>query len=88
MESFILKKRELSTCNHHEVSNLILNHTVLCINNIIHRICEIEIYMRDINHNNEYVHYDADQKEYDKYYFHKFNNGTFKNRTFKGLDLI
>ena len=70
------------------LANYILNNIIINANGTKYRICEIEFYYYDTTHPDEYVHQSSDQKQYGKYYFHKFHNGTFKAGTFKGLDII
>ena len=74
--------------NFHSIANKILNYTVLMINNNPHRICEIEFYLNSSEHRDLYVHGHDDQTKNGTWYFHRFNNGTYKNGTFKGLDIV
>jgi hypothetical protein len=69
------------------LADQILNKTILKANNTQFRICEIEMYLRNDSHPDEYVHKNIDQLAWEKFYFHKFSNGTFKAGTFKGLDI-
>lgn len=52
-----------------------------------YRICEIEFYVRNDNHNDEYTHQDEHQKTYGKWYFHRTKSGNYKGGTYKGVDL-
>lgn len=70
-----------------ELADKILNGIIINANNNLFRICEIEMYLRNEEHPDEYVHKHKDQLEYEKFYFHKFHNGTYKSGTFKGLDI-
>ncbi len=70
------------------IANKILNCTILMINNSPHRICEIEFYLYSTTHPDLYVHRSEDQTKTGTWYFHRFNNGTYKNGTFKGLDIV
>jgi len=70
------------------IADIILNHTLLMINGYPHRICEIEFYLNSESHPDEYVHCHEDQTKKGTWYFHRYNNGTYKNVTFKGLDIV
>ena len=69
------------------IGNEILNEYVLCAKDKKYRICEIEFYMKNAEHNDEYVHCAKEQKNKFGFYFHKYHNGTFKSGTWKGMDL-
>jgi len=56
-------------------------------NNHVFRICEIEFYIKNDNHNDEYTHQDEHQKTYGKWYFHRTKNGNYKGGTYKGVDI-
>lgn len=56
-------------------------------NDHIYRICEIEFYIMNENHNDKYVHQDEHQKTYGKWYFHRTQSGNYKGGTYKGVDL-
>jgi hypothetical protein len=69
------------------LADQILNKSYLIANGIIYRICEIEMYCYSKQHPDPYVHCHADQSTFGKWYFHRFDNGSYKGGTFKGLDL-
>ena len=71
-----------------KLANYILNNITINSNGTKFRLCEIEFYYYNETHKDEYVHKSLDQKQYGKFYFHKFHNGTFKAGTFKGLDIV
>lgn len=73
--------------NFSHIANKLLNYTVLMINGRPHRICEVEFYLNSPNHQDKYVHGHLDQTQKGTWYFHRFNNGTYKNGTFKGVDI-
>lgn len=73
--------------NFSHIANRILNYSMLMIEGNPHRICEIEFYLKSSQHRDLYVHGNKDQTMNGFWYFHKFNNGTYKNGTFKGLDI-
>jgi hypothetical protein len=52
-----------------------------------YRMSEIEFYIFNDEHKDDYVHKSTDQKTMNKYYFHKYSNGSFKSGTWKGLDM-
>jgi 3-methyladenine DNA glycosylase Mpg len=70
------------------LADKILNYTVLMINGKIHRICEIEFYLNCTEHPDLYVHSHIDQTNKGTWYFHRYNNGTYKSGTYKGLDIV
>jgi 3-methyladenine DNA glycosylase Mpg len=51
------------------------------------RICEIEFYINNATHRDEYTHGGVVQKTYGKWYFHRFHGKSYKSGTYKGLDL-
>jgi hypothetical protein len=74
--------------NFAHLADRILNYTLLMINGHPHRICEIEFYLNSPTHSDAYVHTNEDQTKKGTWYFHRYNNGTYKNGTFKGLDIV
>lgn len=64
-----------------------LNHTILMVAGCMHRICEVEFYLHSPQHPDQYVHGHTDQTHAGIWYFHRHNNRTYRNGTFKGLDL-
>lgn len=70
------------------IANKLLNQMVLKVNNkCTFRICEIEMYLKNQFHPDNYVHSNIDQQSWEKFYFHKYSNGTIKSGTWKGLDI-
>jgi hypothetical protein len=69
------------------------NHAIDIFNYVIktpiksYRISEIEFYIYNDEHKDEYVHRSSEQQTMNKFYFHKYNNGSFKSGTWKGVDL-
>lgn len=51
------------------------------------RICEIEFYVNNHEHNDKYTHGDPQQKTFGRWYFHRYPSGAYKSGTYKGLDL-
>jgi hypothetical protein len=70
-----------------QLANQLLNSTVLVANNTRYRLCEIEMYLRNDAHPDEYVHKNKDQQTHSQFYFHKYHNGTYKSGTYKGVDI-
>jgi 3-methyladenine DNA glycosylase Mpg len=87
MRSFICDKTDITDNDFDDVSDLILNKSILIINDCKYRICEIEFYLRNEGHDDQYTHTNPDQQLYGKFYFHKYKNGTYKSGTYKGLDI-
>ena len=69
------------------IADTIMNDYVLSVKGDEYRICEIEFYLKDKDHNDEYVHGDKDQSKYGVFYFHKYKTGTYKSGTYKGMDM-
>jgi len=70
------------------ISSRLLNETVWMINDHPHRFAEIEFYYKDgARHDDPFVHGDAMQRKFGKWYFHRQNNSTYKSGTYKGLDI-
>lgn len=69
------------------MSEILLNHCYLKINNQKYRLVEIEYYLYSKSHLDSYTHCDPDQLLMHCFYFHKFSTGTYKSGTFKGMDL-
>lgn len=69
------------------VANILLNQTQIQIADVCYRFVEIEFYLNNILHPDSYVHSNPDQLMQNKFYFHKFKNGTYKSGTYKGMDL-
>lgn len=70
-----------------EIANLLLNKYLLIINGYEYRISEIEFYYYSESHRDEYTHKDDNQKKNGEWYFHRQNGKSYKNGTFKGLDI-
>jgi len=87
MYTFVKEKKSISQNKFDKIAKLLLNGTVLKINDNNYRICEIEFYLRNEDHDDEYTHCNEDQSQFGKWYFHKYKNGTYKSGTYKGLDL-
>lgn len=51
------------------------------------RICEIEFYINNTTHGDQYTHGDVNQKTFGKWYFHRYHGNCYKSGTYKGLDL-
>jgi hypothetical protein len=51
------------------------------------RLAEIEFYVHSQTHPDPYTHRSPEQRTSDRFYFHKFSNGTYKSGTWKGLDV-
>ena len=65
------------------LADKLLNHSLLKIQNKEYRICEVEFYP----HDDPYRHKHVDQNYIGCWYFHRYQNGTYKAGTWKGLDL-
>lgn len=65
----------------------IMHNVVLKINGLDHRIAEGEFYLYADDHLDKFTHKDEQQSNPYHFYFHRFHNGTYKNGTFKGMDV-
>lgn len=90
---FQLLSTDFSTLSESEIETTIdqlghklLNETVLHIGDVKHRLNEVEFYLRQDNHDDEFAHCDELQKSHKRWYFHK-NGNTYKAGSFKGLDI-
>lgn len=70
------------------IADTILNNTIIRSANRKYRICEIEFYLKSDTHPDSYTHCNVDQLKQCTFYFHKFANGSLKNGTFKGMDIV
>jgi hypothetical protein len=70
-----------------EIAKSLLQKYVLVVGDKEYRICEVEFYVNNDNHNDKYTHGDKNQKTFGKWYFHRYPNGAYKSGTYKGLDL-
>ncbi len=68
------------------IAQNLLNNSQLVVNNIPHRLVEIEFYYFSPTHPDFFTHRDNLQTEPGKWYFHR-QGGSYKGGTFKGLDL-
>jgi hypothetical protein len=87
MNALDLDYETLDESSFEHIAEILLNKSVLVVNDNYYRIVEIEFYLKNEQHPDEYVHCDDDQLLYGTYYFHKFKNGTYKGGTFKGMDI-
>lgn len=87
MKSFIESKTDPNVNNFDKIAHILLNDSILLINSKSYRICEIEFYLHNDSHKDQYVHMNHDQLSYGSYYFHKYKTGTYKSGTYKGLDI-
>lgn len=69
-----------------QIAKSILNKHKLKVGDKTFRFAEIEFYVRNNTHKDEYTHMKPEQLEYGKWYFHKTGSG-YKGGTFKGLDM-
>jgi len=70
-----------------EISEILMNQSVLMVKGNSFRLCEIEFYYKNASHNDQYVHSIQDQQTFEGFYFHKYKNGSYKSGTYKGLDI-
>jgi len=70
-----------------EIIQEVLYYTGLKVNDQIIKIREIELYYYSETHKDSYVHRIDDQLNHKSFYFHKFKNGSYKNGTYRGMDL-
>lgn len=69
------------------IAESLLNKHQIIVDDKTYRICEIEFYVKNDAHNDEYTHCDDHQATYGKWYFHRTKTGNYKGGTYKGMDL-
>src|SRR5271170_8512868 len=70
-----------------QIAESLLNKYVLVVGEKEYRLAEIEFYINNGTHNDQYTHGDPNQKKYGKWYFHRYRGHAYKSGTYKGLDL-
>jgi 3-methyladenine DNA glycosylase Mpg len=65
---------------------ILLNYFIKTPKNT-YKITEVEMYLCSKEHNDQYTHCNGQQAKYNRFYAHKYANGTYKSGTWKGLDL-
>jgi 3-methyladenine DNA glycosylase Mpg len=83
----LITEEFMHTSTFDEIANFILNRCILKVSNEKFRICEIEFYKFNDQHQDAYTHRDPDQQKFGKFYFHKYPNGTYKAGTYKCVDI-
>lgn len=87
METYLKKKTKVTKDDFKNIADIILNKTILLVNQHKYRITEIEFYLKSEEHEDSYTHCNKDQLEYGCWYFHRYHNGTYKAGTYKCMDL-
>lgn len=88
IHELISSKKVFTSSDFLQISDLILNHTALFANRKMYRICEIEMYLCSEIHPDEFTHCHENQKSTGSWYFHRYNNGSYKAGTYKGMDIV
>lgn len=73
--------------NFDKVINILINQCILVAKDNRYRLCELEVYYKNKDHPDDYVHCDDDQLDFEGFYFHKYKNGSYKAGTYKGMDI-
>ncbi len=68
------------------IADLLLRHTTWCIAEVPHRFTEVQFYWSGGAHRDPFVHDDATQREFARWYHHR-TAGVFRGGSFKGLDV-
>jgi 3-methyladenine DNA glycosylase Mpg len=71
----------------YSIADYLLNSVQLIIANQPYRINEIEFYLTNTQHDDPYSHCHQDQLTLGKWYFHRYDNGSYKGGTYKGMDI-
>lgn len=87
METFIKERNKVRLKSFPDIADKLLNRTHLKCNGKIYRICEIEFYYLNNDHKDEYTHANANQLRYARWYFHRYGSKSYKEGTYKGMDL-
>ena len=82
-----IKPATVSDQYFNQLADELLNHSYLQSKNSKYRLIEIEFYLKNTIHNDEYTHCNEDQLLFHTFYFHKFKTGTYKAGAFKGMDI-
>lgn len=78
----------LKDSNFSKIAESLILETDLIINGKRYQICEIEFYYwNNSEHNDPFIHKDSHQLSCGKWYFHRYHKKSFKEGTFKGVDL-
>jgi hypothetical protein len=83
----MLKTMLVDHTHFNEIAKKLLNDSILHVNGIEYKLCEIEFYYHNGEHKDMYTHCSKEQNEKCKFYFHKFHSGTYKSGTYKGMDI-
>lgn len=70
-----------------DMSNFLMNHFVLYINDEKYQLVELEYYLKDGTHDDPFIHHDKHQSILGKWYFHRQFGKMYKSGTYKGLDI-
>lgn len=73
--------------NLNDLADVLLNKTLINVNNKKYRPCEIEFYYKGTGHEDLYTHCSNEQRMKCKFYFHKYKTGSYKSGTYKGMDI-
>jgi len=82
-----LKTGKYDYKNFNELADMLLNKTLINVNNKKYRPCEIEFYYNGKGHADLYTHCSDEQRMKCKFYFHKYKTGAYKSGTYKGMDI-
>lgn len=69
------------------IATNLLNSSILKIKKKNYRICELEFYLKEKDHNDIFTHCDVHQNIPYRWYFHRQNCGNYKSGTYEGLDI-
>ena len=69
-----------------KLADILLNKTLLVINDSLYRLRELELYLFTDDHLDHYTHKSNEQAKSCQWYFHK-TGSTYKSGTYKGLDI-
>jgi hypothetical protein len=69
------------------LANKLLNEIYICTPTNKYKIIEIEFYYNSENHPDPFVHCDKEQNVPGNWYFHKMHGKSYKEGTYKGLDI-
>ena len=83
----IIDLKTINEAKIQEIARSLLTKYVLVVGDKEYRLAEIEFYINSDVHNDKYTHGDLNQKQFAKWYFHRYPNGSYKSGTYKGLDI-
>ncbi|MGD1875237.1 MAG: hypothetical protein ACFB02_19560 [Mastigocoleus sp.] len=84
---YIIQENDCITNWFDDIASVLLNGYSLIVNYCTYRILEVEFYYFASNHSDIFAHQNPLQKSCGYWYFHRQGEKSYKNGSFKGLDI-